>query len=93
MPFHGTPDAALPTASGGGAVHVNLLRTFLLAANRQYSGSLTRATFLSARNDVDGNLAIIAAGFKTIIVSHSAWPGLFLGIPIAIINADAARDV
>ncbi len=39
------------TLTGAGALAVNLSCAFLLAKHRQSGGSLTRAAFLSARND------------------------------------------
>ncbi len=54
--------------------------------------SLTRAAFLSARNDVFANAAIIAAGLIT-AVTFSFWSDLIVGIGIAIMNADAAKEI
>jgi len=86
--------AAIPlTATGLGALVVNLSCAFLLAHYRHHSGSLTRAAFLSARNDALANVAIIAAGVVTALLSHSVWPDLIVGIGIAALNADAARAV
>jgi Co/Zn/Cd efflux system component len=65
----------------------------MLARYRHQSGSLTRAAFLSARNDALANIAIIAAGAMTGFVWRSAWPDLIVGLGIAAINADAAREV
>ena len=59
---------------------------------RAHSGSLTRAAFLSARNDTVANVAIIGAGFVT-AYTHSAWPDLIVGWAFAAMNADAAREV
>jgi len=64
----------------------------MLARLRSHSGSLTRAAFLSARNDAVANIAIIAAGF-VIAYTRSAWPDLIVGLGIAAMNADAAREV
>lgn len=64
----------------------------MLANFRDHNGSLTRAAFLSARNDAVANLAITAAGFITAYL-HSAWPDLIVGIGIGALNADAARQV
>jgi Co/Zn/Cd efflux system component len=64
----------------------------MLARFRAHSGSLTRAAFLSARNDTVANVAIIAAGFVT-AYTRSAWPDLFIGLGIAAMNVDAAREV
>jgi Co/Zn/Cd efflux system component len=76
-----------------GALAVNLSCAFMLAQYRHHSGSLTRAAFLSARNDALANIAIIAAGVMTGFVWHSAWPDLIVGLGIAAMNADAAREV
>ncbi len=88
------PPAALPlTLTGLGALAVNLSCALMLARFRNHSGSLTRAAFLSARNDVIANIAIIAAGAVTAYLWRSAWPDLIVGAGIAIMNADAAREV
>jgi Co/Zn/Cd efflux system component len=88
-----TPPAPLPlTLAGLGALAVNLSCAFMLARFRAHSGSLTRAAFLSARNDTLANVAIIGAGFVT-AYWHSAWPDLIVGLGIAAMNADAAREV
>jgi Co/Zn/Cd efflux system component len=87
------PPAPLPlTLAGLGALAINLSCAFLLARFRAHSGSLTRAAFLSARNDTAANAAIIAAGFVT-AYTRSAWPDLIVGLGIAAMNADAAREV
>ncbi|HZR34303.1 MAG TPA: cation transporter [Nevskia sp.] len=87
------PPAALALSlTGGGALLVNLCCALLLARHRGGSGSLTRAAFLSARNDTLANLAIIAAGLVTARL-RSAWPDLLVGLGIAVLNADAAREV
>lgn len=88
------PPAPLPlTVTGLGALAVNLSCALMLARFRHHAGSLTRAAFLSARNDVAANIAIIAAGAVTAWLWRSAWPDLLVGIGIAIMNADAAREV
>ena len=66
---------------------------FLLAAYRDASGSLTKAAFLSARNDAIANVAIIAAGAMTLLVWRSPWPDLIVGFGIAWMNLDAAKEV
>jgi Co/Zn/Cd efflux system component len=87
------PPEALPLSlTGGGALAVNLLCAFLLTKYRHHVGSLARAAFLSARNDAFANLAIIAAGFLT-AYTVSAWPDVIVGLGIAVMNADAAREV
>lgn len=81
------------TLTGLGALAVNLSCAFMLAAYRHHSGSLTKAAFLSARNDALANIGIIAAGLVTAFVWRSAWPDLIVGLAIAAMNADAAREV
>jgi Co/Zn/Cd efflux system component len=87
------PPAPIPLSLAGvGALAVNLSCAFMLTRFRAHSGSLTRAAFLSARNDTVANVAIIAAGFVT-AYTYSAWPDLIVGLGIAAMNADAAREV
>lgn len=90
------PVAPQPLAlslTGLGALAVNLTCAFLLARYRHHSGSLTKAAFLSARNDAFANIAIIAAGAVTAFLWRSAWPDLIVGLAIAALNLDAAREV
>lgn len=87
------PDPVPLSLAGAGALAVNLFCAFLLARFRRHAGSLTRAAFLSARNDALANTAIIAAGLVTAFAWRSAWPDLIVGAAIAIMNADAAREV
>ena len=87
------PDPLPLALTGLGALVVNLTCAFMLARFRHHSGSLTRAAFLSARNDAFANIAIIAAGLVTAAIWHSAWPDLIVGLAIALLNADAAREV
>jgi len=88
------PPQPLPLSLAGmGALLVNLSCAFMLARYRTHGGSLTRAAFLSARNDTFANVAIIAAGLATAYLWQSAWPDLIVGLGIAALNADAAREV
>jgi Co/Zn/Cd efflux system component len=80
------------TLTGAGAFLVNFACAFLLGRFRHHSGSLSRAAFLSARNDVLANVAIIAAGLLT-AATLSVWPDLIVGLGIAALNADASRQV
>ena len=86
------PDAALLSLTGLGALGVNLFCATLLARFRAHAGSLTRAAFLSARNDALANVAIIAAGGVTLFW-RAAWPDLIVGAGIFALNLDAAREV
>jgi Co/Zn/Cd efflux system component len=88
------PPAPLPlTLTGLGALAINLTCALILARFRDHHGSLTKAAFLSARNDALANVAIIVAGMVTAYLWQSAWPDLIVGVGIAVMNADAARDV
>ena len=87
------PPSPLPlTLTGAGAMAVNLTCALMLARYRAHGGSLTRAAFLSARNDVLANVAIIGAGLVT-AYTLSAWPDLLVGLGIFFMNLDAAREV
>lgn len=85
--------AAFPlSATGVGALGVNLVCALMLTRYRQHGGSLTRAAFLSARNDVLANIGILVAGIVTAL-NRSGWPDLVVGLGIAAINAGAALEV
>ena len=87
------PDAMLLSLTGLGALVVNVSCAFLWARSRSQGGSLTRAAFLSSRNDAIANIFIILAGLLTAYVWQSAWPDLIVGLGIAALNFDAAREV
>jgi Co/Zn/Cd efflux system component len=88
------PPAPVPLSlTGAGALAVNLVCAFLLVRFRHHSGSLTRAAFLSARNDAYANVAIIAAAGLVTAATLSVWPDLIVGLGIALLNADASRQV
>ena len=87
------PEPVALTLAGAGALAVNFSCALMLARYRAHGGSLTRAAYLSARNDVLANIAIIAAGLVTAFLWASAWPDLIIGLGIAAMNADAAREV
>ncbi len=80
------------TLTGLGALAINLSCAMALAKFRDHAGSLSRAAFLSARNDALANIAIIAAAGVAMLYP-SGWPDLIVGIGIAVLNADAARAV
>ena len=86
------PPAPMPlTLTGLGALAINLYCAFRLARFRTHSGSLTRAAFLSARNDALANVAIIVAGLVT-AATLSPWPDLIVGLGIFVLNLDASRQ-
>ena len=87
------PPAPLPlTLTGLGALAINLTCALILRRVCHVGGSLSRAAFLSARNDVLANVAIIGAGGLTLLWP-SAWPDLLVGSGIFVLNLDAAREV
>jgi Co/Zn/Cd efflux system component len=87
------PPAPLPLSlTGAGALLVNFVCALLLVRVRHHGGSLGLAAFLSARNDVLANAAIILAGLVT-AYTLSVWPDLIVGLGIAVMNAGAAREV
>lgn len=87
------PDSWALSVTGLGALCVNLASAFLLSRFRGCAESLIKAAFLSARNDAAANVAIVGAGLVTAFVWMSGWPDLVVGIGIAVMNADAARQV
>jgi Co/Zn/Cd efflux system component len=87
------PEPFALSLTGAGALAVNATCAALLARYRAEGGSLTRAAFLSARNDACANMAIIAAGLLTASVWASGWPDIIVGLGIACLNFDAAREV
>jgi Co/Zn/Cd efflux system component len=87
------PQPFLLSVTGLGALAINFSCAYMLARYRDHGGSLTRAAFLSARNDALANVAIIIAGIVTAFLWYSAWPDLIVGVGIAALNVDAARAV
>ena len=63
------PNPVALSIAGLGALVVNFVCARMLAPFRTVGGSLTRAAFLSARNDVIANVAIVAAGLLTAATS------------------------
>lgn len=86
------PEPVALSLAGLGALAVNVSCAYVLARFRDHSCSLTKAAFLSARNDAYANGAILVAGVVTIYWA-SGWPDLVVGIGIAAMNIGAANDV
>jgi Co/Zn/Cd efflux system component len=87
------PPAPVPLSlTGAGALLANFACAAMLVRFRHHGGSLSLAAFLSARNDVLANAAIILAGLAT-AYTLSAWPDLIVGLGIAVMNAGAAGEV
>jgi Co/Zn/Cd efflux system component len=87
------PEPLLLSLAGLGALIINMSCALMLVRYRHHAGSLTKAAFLSARNDALANVAIILAGLVTAYLWRTAWPDLIVGLAIAAMNADAARQV
>jgi Co/Zn/Cd efflux system component len=75
-----------------GAIAINGTSAGLLASMRHGGGSLSRAAFLSARNDVLVNVAIIGMAVVT-LWTGSGWPDLILGCFIILLALHAAYEV
>lgn len=91
----GDPTAPDPLAlllTAGGAVVVNSIAAGLLVGIRHHAGSLSRAAWLAARNDVLVNLAVIAMAGVTALVGNG-WPDIVLGLFIVVVNVHAALEV
>ena len=86
------PDVTPLVLASLGAIVVNGTSAWLLANVRSHGGSLSRAAFLSARNDVLVNVAIIGMGGIT-ASTGSGWPDLILGCFIILIAMHAAYEV
>lgn len=88
-----SPPAVLPVVLASlGAIAINGGSAWLLVSVRHHGGSLSRAAFLSARNDVLVNIAIIAMAAVT-HVTRSGWPDLILGCAIILLALHAAYEV
>lgn len=86
------PDVLPLVLASLGAIAINGTSAWILTRVRHAGGSLSRAAFLSARNDVMVNVAIIAMGVVT-VWTMSGWPDLTLGSFIIVLAADAAYEV
>lgn len=75
-----------------GAVLINGASAVIIARVRRHGGSLGRAAYLSARNDVLVNCAIIAMALITAWTA-SGWPDLILGCLIILLALHAAHEV
>lgn len=88
----GAPEGGAITATGVGALVINIVCAVLLVRLRRGHGSLARGAWLAARNDALANVLIIAAGLVT-LVWVSPWPDLVVGVVMAVVNGAAAVEV
>ncbi|WP_082589634.1 cation transporter [Agromyces sp. Soil535] len=87
------PPEPLPLSlTAMGALLVNLACALLLMRHRDHPGSLAKAAWLSARNDVLADAAIIVVAVLTVWFP-TAWIDVVAGLGIGVLNADAARTV
>ncbi|WP_322936747.1 cation diffusion facilitator family transporter [Nocardioides bizhenqiangii] len=86
------PDVVPVVLASLGAIAINGTCAGLLTSVRHRGGSLSRAAFLSARNDVLVNVAIIAMAGLT-LWTDSGWPDLVLGCFIIMLALHAAYEV
>lgn len=89
------PEAPAPApllATALGAAAVNLLCAWLLKHHHRHGGSVGRAAFLSARNDVLVNAAIVAVALLT-AATGSGWPDIVLGFGIVALAFHSAWEV
>lgn len=86
------PDVLPVVLASLGAIAINGTSAWLLVRVRHHAGSLSSAAFLSARNDVLVNAAIIAMAVIT-LWTDSGWPDLILGCFIIGLALHAAYEV
>jgi Co/Zn/Cd efflux system component len=86
------PDVVPVLLASLGAIGINGTSAWLLVRVRHRGGSLSRAAFLSAGNDVLVNVAIIAMAVVT-LWTDSGWPDLILGCFIILLALHAAYEV
>ncbi len=86
------PSVSGMTVTAFGALAVNLTAAIILSRVKNDSRSLVAAAWLSARNDVVANIAIIGAALATAVIPSAYWD-VAVGLGIAVLNADAAVKV
>ena len=87
-----TPESLSLGLTAMGALVVNVFCAYLLSRYRKSKESLTKAAYLSARNDALANVAIISASVISLFWA-SGWPDLIVGIGILLLNLDSATEV
>ena len=86
------PDVLPVVLASFGAIVINGTSALVIARVRHHGGSLGRAAFLSARNDVLVNVAIIIMALIT-AWTRSGWPDLVLGCLIILLALHAGYEV
>lgn len=80
------------SATAFGALLTNATAALILSRVRHHEHSLVQAAWLSARNDVLANVAIIGAAVMTLAIPSAYWD-VAVGLGIGVLNADAAIKV
>ncbi|MDY6054721.1 cation transporter [Micrococcus sp.] len=75
-----------------GAIAVNLVCVGLLSRFRADGGSLTRAAWLAARNDLIAGVVLIALAGATALTA-SGWADIVVGVLLVVLNGSAAKEV
>lgn len=75
-----------------GAIGVNLVCVVLLSRFRSDGGSLTRAAWLAARNDLIAGVVLIALAGATALTA-SGWADIIVGLLLVALNGSAAKEV
>lgn len=75
-----------------GAVGVNLVCVLLLSRFRSDGGSLTRAAWLAARNDLIAGVVLIGLAGATALTA-SGWVDIIVGLLLVVLNGSAAKEV
>ena len=86
------PGVTAMSVTAFGALLTNGLAALILSRVRHHEGSLVTAAWLSARNDVLANVAIIAAALASLWIASPAWD-IAVGLAIVVLNSDAAIQV
>lgn len=87
-----SPESLTLGLTGTGALLINSFCAYILSKFRKSTQSLTKAAYLSARNDALANVAIIGASVVSLFWT-SGWPDLIVGIGILLLNLDSATEV
>ncbi|MGJ5589844.1 cation transporter [Micrococcus lylae] len=86
------PAAGVLLWTAVGAVVVNLVCVLLLSRFRADGGSLTRAAWLAARNDLIAGVVLIALAGATALTA-SGWADIIVGLLLVVLNGSAAKEV
>jgi Co/Zn/Cd efflux system component len=85
------PIAETITNIGALALGVNILCLILLTHHKGTSPSM-RSSWICSRNDVIGNVSVIAAGFL-VALTHSMWPDIIVSLVMSGIVLRSAYTI